>query len=101
MPANIQCRIFVFEITVSEYTELLLCLLSHKETYTLSTTRTFISVYCLLDVLAFVKSSSKGIKKGATAGSQGKNGCQRSSHPRQHYFREGSRREVDLTEMTL
>jgi hypothetical protein len=40
----------------------LLCLLSHKGTYTLSTTRTFISVYCLLDVLAFVKNHSKGIK---------------------------------------
>jgi len=38
IPATIQCRILVFEITVSGYTELLLCLLSHKGTYTLSTT---------------------------------------------------------------
>jgi len=45
MPATIQCRIFVFEITVSEFTDMLLCLLSHKRMYTLSTWSTFISVY--------------------------------------------------------
>jgi len=55
MPATIQCRIVVFEITVSGYTELLLWLLSHKGTYTLSTTSTFISVYCMLLVLDFVE----------------------------------------------
>jgi len=55
MPATIQCRIFVYEITVSGYTEVLLCLLSHKGTYTLSTTSTFISVYCMLHVLTFVE----------------------------------------------
>ena len=58
MPATIQCRIIVFEITVSGYTELLLCLLSHKGTYTLPSTSTFISVYCMLLVLEFVE---KGI----------------------------------------
>ena len=58
MPATIQCRIIVFEITVSGYTELLLCLLSHKGTYTLPTTSTFISVYFMLLVLEFVE---KGI----------------------------------------
>jgi len=55
MAATIQCRIFVFEITVSEFTELLLCPLSHKLMYTLSTASTFISVNCLLHVLAFVE----------------------------------------------
>jgi hypothetical protein len=63
VPATIECRIFVFEITVSEFTELLLFLLSHKVMYTLSTTGTFISVYCLLHILAFVEKFCKGIKK--------------------------------------
>jgi len=34
-------------ITMSEFTELLLCPLSHKRMYTLSTASTFMSVYCL------------------------------------------------------
>jgi len=55
VPATIECKIFVYEIVVSEFTELLLCLLSHNVMYTLSTTSTFISVYCLLHVLAFVE----------------------------------------------
>ena len=63
MPATIQSRIFVFEITVSGYTEVLPCLLGHKRTHTLSTTGTFISVYCLLHVLAFVGNHRNGIKK--------------------------------------
>jgi len=63
MLATIQCRIVVFEITVSGYTELLLCLLSHKGTYTLPSTSTFISVYCKLLVLDFVENYRKGIEK--------------------------------------
>jgi len=55
MPATIQSRFFGFEITMSGYAGLLLCLLSHKRTHTLSTTCTFISVYCMLHVLAFVE----------------------------------------------
>jgi len=38
---------------------------------------------------------------GATAESQDQYGRQRSSHPRQRYFRAGSWREDDVTEMTL
>jgi hypothetical protein len=38
---------------------------------------------------------------GATAGFRGKNGRQRCGHPRQPNFRAGSRREVDVTEITL
>jgi hypothetical protein len=63
MPATIQSRFFVFEITVSGYTEVLLCLLGLKGTHTLSTTSTFIPVYCLLHILAFVGNHHKGIKK--------------------------------------
>jgi len=63
MAATIQSRIFVFEITVSEYTEVLLCLLGLKGTHTLSTTSTFVSVYCMLYFLAFVKNHRKGIEK--------------------------------------
>ena len=42
---------------------MLLSLLSHKGTYTLSTTSTFISVYCMLHVLAFVECRHKGLEK--------------------------------------
>ena len=59
MPATIQSRIFAFEITVSEYTEVLLYLLSHKGSHTLSTAGTFISAYCMLHILAFVENHRK------------------------------------------
>jgi len=63
MRATIQSRFFAFEITVSEYTEVLLWLLGLKGTHTLSTTSTFIWVYCMLHIFAFVENHRKGIKK--------------------------------------
>jgi len=59
MHATIQSRIFVFEFILSGYTELLLYLLGHKGTNTLSTASTFISVYCMLHILAFVENHRK------------------------------------------
>jgi len=66
MRATIQSRFFVFEITVSGYTEVLLCLLGNKGTHTLSTAsllQFILPVYCMLRILAFVGSHHKGIKK--------------------------------------
>jgi len=51
----------VFENTVSEYTELLLCPLTHRGTYILTITVTFISVYCSLHAMAFVENHHEGI----------------------------------------